>query len=125
METLPIGSVILPKNSKIGLMIIGYLPNKFKDKTIKKYICCKCKTGIVKPSKELVLNDEIFYIDENDIDKIFFMGYQGEELNKYSEIIDYFYIELKEIQKKKSVEPEDIITLLINLFEEKRTADEK
>ena len=66
---LPIGSVVMLKEAKKAVMIIGYLPIPNEDQTkIYDYSASLYPEGLISSNQNLVFNKE-------DIDKILFKGY--------------------------------------------------
>lgn len=92
---LPIGSVVLLKNSTKKLMIIGFAqisandPNKVYD-----YVGCVFPEGFLGP-------DQTFLFDSYQIEKIYAVGYQDEEQMSFKVRIDEA---LTEIRRKESEE---------------------
>ncbi len=90
---LPIGSVVLLKNSTKKLMIIGFAqvsasnPDKVYD-----YVGCVFPEGFIGP-------DQTFLFDSQQIDKIFAVGYQDEEQMSFKIRVDEA---LSEIRRKES-----------------------
>ncbi len=95
---LPIGSVVLLKNSTKKLMIIGFAqvaanePNKVYD-----YVGCVFPEGFMGP-------DQTFLFDSHQIEKIYAVGYQDEEQMNFKVRID---AALEEIRRKESEEQKD------------------
>lgn len=94
---LPIGSVVLLKNSTKKLMITGFAqvsaenPNKIYD-----YVGCVFPEGFLGP-------DKTFLFDSSQIETIFFIGYQDQEQMAFKIRIDNA---LAEIRNKESVQEE-------------------
>lgn len=90
---LPIGSVVLLKNSTKKLMIIGFAqvsasnPDKVYD-----YVGCIFPEGFIGP-------DQTFLFDSQQIDKIYAVGYQDEEQMSFKIRVDEA---LSEIRRKES-----------------------
>ena len=90
---LPIGSVVLLKNSTKKLMIIGFAqvsasnPDKVYD-----YVGCVFPEGFIGP-------DQTFLFDSQQIDKIYAVGYQDEEQMSFKIRVDEA---LAEIRRKES-----------------------
>ena len=90
---LPIGSVVLLKNSTKKLMIIGFAqvsasnPDKVYD-----YVGCVFPEGFIGP-------DQTFLFDSQQIDKIYAVGYQDEEQMSFKIRVDEA---LAEIWRKES-----------------------
>ena len=70
---LPIGSVVILKDAKKRLMIIGYasIDMEKKDK-IYDYVGCMYPEGIISSNQSLLFNHE-------DIEKVFDLGYSDDE----------------------------------------------
>lgn len=94
---LPIGSVVLLKNSTKKLMITGFAqvsaddPNKIYD-----YVGCVFPEGFLGP-------DQTFLFDSHQIETIFFIGYQDQEQMAFKIRIDEA---LKEIRNKEGIQEE-------------------
>ena len=94
---LPIGSVVLLKNSTKKLMITGFAqvsaddPNKIYD-----YVGCVFPEGFLGP-------DQTFLFDSYQIETIFFIGYQDQEQMAFKIRIDEA---LKEIRNKEGIQEE-------------------
>jgi len=71
---LPIGSVVLLKNAKKRVMVIGYLSKSSTNNTYD-YTACIYPIGIV-DSKNLI------FFNHDDIDIVFSYGYQNEDYDK-------------------------------------------
>lgn len=90
---LPIGSVVLLKNSTKKLMVIGFAqvsannPEKVYD-----YVGCVFPEGFLGP-------DQTFLFDSHQIEKIYAVGYQDEEQMNFKVRIDQA---LEEIRRKES-----------------------
>lgn len=91
---LPIGSVVLLKNSTKKLMITGFAqvsaenPNRIYD-----YVGCVYPEGFLGP-------DQTFLFDSNQIETIYFIGYQDQEQMSFKVRIDDA---LKEIRAKENL----------------------
>ena len=92
---LPIGSVVLLKNSTKKLMITGFAqvsaddPNKIYD-----YVGCVFPEGFLGP-------DQTFLFDSHQIETIYFIGYQDQEQMAFKIRIDEA---LTEIRNKENVQ---------------------
>lgn len=92
---LPIGSVVLLKNSTKKLMITGFAqvsaenPDRIYD-----YVGCVFPEGFLGP-------DQTFLFDSHQIETIFFIGYQDQEQMAFKDRIDKA---LAEIREKESVQ---------------------
>ena len=80
---LPIGTVVLLKNSSKRVMIIGLLQKQLKagEEVIWDYSSCFYPEGYMGPDKTFLFNDE-------QIEKVFAVGYQDEEQFAFKEKID-------------------------------------
>ncbi len=94
---LPIGSVVLLKNSTKKLMITGFAqvsaddPNRIYD-----YVGCVFPEGFIGP-------DQTYLFDSHQIEKIFFIGYQDQEQMAFKVRIDEA---LTEIRNKENTQEE-------------------
>ncbi len=78
---LPIGTIVLLKNSEQKLMIIGYCTTEDnKPEKIYDYNGCIYPVGIVSINKT-------FLFDHDQIDKIYFLGYKNEDYEKLDYIM--------------------------------------
>lgn len=86
---LPIGTVVLLKNSQKRVMIIGILQKQMKDgeAIIWDYSGCFYPEGYMGPDKTFLFNNE-------QIEKIFAVGYQDQEQFHFKEKIDQVRNEL-------------------------------
>ena len=88
---LPIGSVVLLKNSTKRLMIIGLCQSESQDGENGKiwdYAGCLYPEGYISA-------DRTFLFDENQIEKIYAVGYQDEEQFAFKSQIDAVREELR------------------------------
>ncbi len=86
---LPIGTVVLLKNSQKRVMIIGVIQKQIKDgeDIIWDYSACLYPEGYMGPDKTFLFNSE-------QIEKIFAVGYQDEEQFRFKEKVDRIRKEL-------------------------------
>lgn len=86
---LPIGTVVLLKNSKKRIMIIGLLQKQIKDgeEVIWDYSACFYPEGYMGPDKTFLFNGD-------QIEKVFAVGYQDEEQFNFKMKIDQVRNEL-------------------------------
>lgn len=86
---LPIGTVVLLKNSQKRVMIIGVIQKQIKDgkDVIWDYSACFYPEGYMGPDKTFLFNSE-------QIEKIFAVGYQDEEQFNFKEKVDQIRREL-------------------------------
>ena len=75
---LPIGSIVLLKESSKRLMIYGRLQRELDGERIWDYIACLYPEGNINP-------DHSFLFDHDQIDNIFFLGFQDEEEIKFQQ----------------------------------------
>ena len=119
-DLLPIGSIVELKNNK-RKMIIGYLPNKPNDKEFYDYICCNSKTGLRKEKKELKQNKDYFFINNEDIENVLFIGCQDKEFLMYKIMHNRIKEKLLEIRKNNSnLTEEDLDKLYTKELEDSR-----
>ena len=95
---LPIGTVLMLKDAKKRIMIIGYLPVSNKDgkKEVYDYAACLYPEGIISSDKTLLFNHD-------QIGKIYYIGNNDEETKQFIEQIKELDKNdiLKEIDNKK------------------------
>ena len=97
---LPIGSVVLLKNSTKKLMIIGFAqvsasnPDKVYD-----YVGCVFPEGFIGP-------DQTFLFDSHQIEKIYAVGYQDEEQMNFKIRVDEALTEIRRKESEKQSEKE-------------------
>lgn len=86
---LPIGTVVLLKNSKKRVMIIGVLQKQIKEgeSVIWDYSACFYPEGYMGP-------DKTFLFNADQIEKVFAVGYQDQEQFSFKERIDQVRKEL-------------------------------
>ena len=86
---LPIGSVVLLKNSKKRIMIIGVLQKQLKEgeEVIWDYSACLYPEGYLGP-------DKTFLFNADQIEKVYSVGYQDEEQFEFKGKIDKLRQEL-------------------------------
>ncbi len=82
---LPIGSVVLLKDSKKRIMIVGVLQKQIKEgkEIIWDYSACFYPEGYMGPDKTFLFNAE-------QIEKVFAIGYQDVEQFEFKQKIDEF-----------------------------------
>lgn len=80
---LPIGTVVLLKNSQKRVMIIGVLQKQLKDgePVIWDYSACFYPEGYMGPDKTFLFNSD-------QIEKVFAVGYQDQEQFAFKDKID-------------------------------------
>ena len=82
---LPIGTVVLLKNSQKRIMIIGLMQKQLKDgePVIWDYAACFYPEGYMGP-------DRTFLFNADQIEKIYAVGYQDEEQFEFKVKVDEF-----------------------------------
>ena len=75
-EFLPIGTIVLLKGGKKRVMICGRLQHKVGDDKLYDYCACYYPEGIISAKQLFVFNNE-------DIDRVYFVGMQDEEEFKF------------------------------------------
>ena len=92
---LPIGTVVLLKNSTKRVMIIGVLQKQIKNDAdvIWDYSACFYPEGYMGP-------DKTFLFNANQIEKVFSIGYQDEEQFAFKTKIDQVRSELLGLDQK-------------------------
>lgn len=78
---LPIGSVVLLKGGEKRVMICGRIQTKAGEEKIYDYSACYYPEGIVDPR-------QMFFFDNDSIDRIFFIGFQDPEELAFREMVD-------------------------------------
>lgn len=80
---LPIGSVVLLKESKKRIMIVGVKQKQEESNKVWDYCACLYPEGILSP-------DKLFLFDAEQIERLYFIGFQDGEglsfLNKINSI---------------------------------------
>lgn len=71
-ELLPIGSVVLLKDGKKRLMVCGRIQRKVGEEKCYDYCACLFPEGIVSAK-------DLFLFNNEDIDRVYFVGLQDEE----------------------------------------------
>ena len=96
---LPIGTVVLLKNSKKRIMIIGLLQKQIKEgeEVIWDYSACFYPEGYMGPDKTFLFNGD-------QIEKVFAVGYQDEEQFNFKMKIDQVRNELLSKNEKPETE---------------------
>ena len=77
---LPIGSVVLLKESKKRVMIVGVKQLQSGTDKVWDYSACLFPEGILDPQK-------LFMFDDNQIDRLFFIGLQDTESLAFMEYV--------------------------------------
>lgn len=87
-KLLPIGSVVLLREANKRIMIYGRLQKNMNNGELYDYIACSYPEGNLDPNKAILFNHD-------DIQKVYFIGFQDREEIEYSELIDKNYESLK------------------------------
>ena len=77
---LPTGSVVLLKGATKKIMICGRLQTEVKSGEVFDYSACFYPEGIINPR-------ELYLFNHDQIEKIFYMGYQDDEELQFEEFI--------------------------------------
>lgn len=110
-KLLPAGSLIVTKSGRI-LMVIGFYPGKVNEESNYKYICSQT-SGFKKKHSELKYNQDYYYISDDDIEDILFIGYSDSEFDFHAKALKMFNRKIKSIRKEKGeVSNDDFQTLL-------------
>lgn len=90
---LPIGSVVLLKNSTKKLMVMGFAQVAADDPgRVYDYVGCVFPEGFLGP-------DQTFLFDSHQIEKVYAVGYQDEEQMAFKTKVDAALISLREKEK--------------------------
>ena len=102
---LPIGTVLMLKDAKKRIMIIGYLPvgNKDGKNEVYDYAACLYPEGIISSDKTLLFNHD-------QIGEIYFIGNNDEEAKLF-------------IEKIKDVDKNDILKEIDKISNDSKKAD--
>ncbi len=87
---LPIGTVVLLKNSTKRVMIIGVCQKEINDteERIWDYTGCYYPEGYMGPDKSFLFNND-------QVEKVFALGYQDEEQFAFKDKVDKLILDLK------------------------------
>lgn len=98
---LPIGSVVLLKNSSRKVMTIGVCQKQIgTEEVIWDYAGCIYPEGYLGA-------EETFLFNNDQIDKIFSVGYQDEEQFSFKERVDQIMKEIREEEKERAAVSQD------------------
>ena len=84
---LPIGSVVLLKDSNKRIMIVGRLQRQKETGKIWDYSACFYPEGIINPN-------ELFLFNHDQIEVLYFVGFQDKEGVEFQEVINQKRAEL-------------------------------
>lgn len=88
INLLPIGSVVLLKDSNKRVMITGRLQRQIETGKIWDYCGCYYPEGIINPN-------ELFLFNHEQIQIVFFIGFQDKEGLEFQAVLSDKYQELK------------------------------
>ena len=115
---LPIGSVCTLKGKNKKIMITGYYSVEFNGNLkIKDYIGCVYPEGMLLPNQTLTFN-------HTDIEKIDFVGFENEELNKFMTILNNLTGNVSDAEKAKDFHKQNDMFLASNSSYSKLLFDE-
>ncbi len=80
-ELLPLGTVVLLKNAEKKLMICGRIQTDVSTNISYDYSACVYPEGIINPR-------ELFMFNNEDIDKVFYIGFQDQEEFEFRKYVD-------------------------------------
>ena len=80
-KLLPIGSVVLLKESNKRVMIVGRLQRQQSTGKIWDYSACFYPEGIINPN-------ELFLFNHDQIDVLYFVGFQDKEGVEFQEVLE-------------------------------------
>ena len=116
-DLLPVGSIVELKDKK-RKMIIGYLPSKPNDKEFYDYICCNSKIGIRKPKEELKEKVDYTYLNQDEIERVIYIGCQDKEFDLYKMVHAKIKDKLLEARKEnKELTNEELEEMYSKVFE--------
>ena len=117
-DLLPVGSIVELKDKR-RLMIIGYLPSKPNDKELYDYMCCNSLIGIRKPKEDLKENQDYYYINQEDIESVLYIGCQDMEFELYKMINKKTKDKLQEVRSQnKELTNEELENIYSGIFED-------
>ena len=90
-EVLPIGSIVLLKGGEKRVMICGRIQRKVGEDRLYDYCACYYPEGILNPR-------DLFLFNNEDIDRVYFLGLQDEEEFRFRGFIEE---KLKELNQEK------------------------
>ena len=81
---LPIGSVIILKNGKKKVMVIGVKQTNLANNKVYDYLAVPYPEGFISPNC-------MFFINEEAIETVFFRGYENEEKEEFIKRLEAYY----------------------------------
>lgn len=87
-DFLPVGSVVLLKDAKRPVVIIGFSVIEKGERKVWDYLGCAYPVGVVGTDKNLLFQ-------RNQIEKIISKGYEDEECKKFLKMMQEQYEEIK------------------------------
>lgn len=115
-DILPLGSIVQLKNSK-KIMIIGYYQAVDEKGKEYDYVCCLPNIGIQKEKKELKINTDIFYANNEDIETILFIGCTDEYYKKYKLALSFSKEEYKKIKNNPEYDENTLKEHFIDFYD--------
>lgn len=116
-DLLPVGSVV-ELNDGVRMTIIGFFPSKALDEEFYDYICCRENRGIHQPKNKLKKNSNYFYIKQEDIKIVRFIGYSDFLFDKYKILAVPLIKKYKEERKKGILNKNDTYNILVNVVKD-------
>ncbi len=83
-ELLPVGSIVLLKNGKKKVMIIGIKQKNLRDNIVYDYLVIPYPEGFVN-------QDCLFFVNHIAIQEVFFRGYEDDERKEFINKLSDFY----------------------------------
>ena len=80
---IPIGSVVLLKNSQKRVMIVGVLQKQANTDTVWDYSGCLYPEGVMDPK-------DLYLFNQDQIERLYFIGYQNDECLSFLNRIDNY-----------------------------------
>jgi len=78
---LPVGSIVLLKEAKRKVVVIGYAIKEVDNTKIWDYLGAPYPIGVISSEKNLLF-------DKTDIDDVYFLGYQDDECKDFLDELD-------------------------------------
>ena len=94
-DLLPIGSVVLLKNGRKKIMIIGVKQKNLETNEVYDYLAVPYPEGFISA-------DCAFFVNHDLIEKIYFRGYENEERETFLTALDNYYENQKNYKKESN-----------------------
>ena len=119
---LPVGSCIKINNNSKMIMIAGYLPYDNDSKILYDYIGIYTPIGIRKNKEKLILNKDYIFFKNNDIEKLYFIGYSNDKSEFYRKYLLDMKNKIEDMNQDLSFETLKIIVKdsLLDIEDKKR-----